>query len=271
MKLRKIVDHYIKLFGCEQMNRIVKKIQNKLIVFKNEKKFIKDNDCFKYMLLENQHSDDLIVVFSSCTKIGVRAQYHYIQTLRGVRANKLFILDDKASDHRGGYYIGANMAFNEENVVRTLIQECARKVNAKRLIFVGSSKGAYAALNYGIEWDSSIIIVGAPQYYLGDYLNNIEGEKTTLKYIVGSDIRADKILFLNNRLKNKVLKNARQNQRIYFHYSEKEETYGAQILPLLNDLKSTKIQLFCDIGDYSMHSEVGKNYQKFLLSTVNEL
>ena len=50
--------------------------------------------------------------------------------------------------------------------------------------------------------DDERIVCYQGDFKIKNYLNNIEGEKTTLKYIVGSDIRADKILFLNNYVLN---------------------------------------------------------------------
>ena len=59
-----------------------------------------------------------IIVFSSCTRKGIRARYNYVRTLKEVPCNKLFLLDDFASDHRGSFYLGSNMKFEEAVVVK---------------------------------------------------------------------------------------------------------------------------------------------------------
>lgn len=224
------------------------------------------------MLLKNRESDVLIIVFSSCTKVGVTAKYHYINTLKNISANKLYILDDKASDKRGGYYIGSNNEFEDEIIVKKLIDKCILETDAKKIIYVGSSKGAYAALNFGLDRPNSIMIVGAPQYRLGTYLNNIEGDKATLKYIIGNQIKRQYIESLDYRLEMKIKNNIyNMTQKIYMHYSINEENYVEHIAPLINDLLSTKIFLKCDISEYDAHAEVGKYYPKFLIKVLNEV
>lgn len=60
----------------------------------------------KYLFDRSKKSKELVVVFSACTREGIKARYNYVRTLKRFRVNKLFILDDFANDQRGCYYLG---------------------------------------------------------------------------------------------------------------------------------------------------------------------
>ena len=95
-------------------------MMTKLRLLRDQKKYRSRGVTLKYML-DRVDSRDLIIVFSSCTRKGIRARYNYVRTLKEVPCNKLFLLDDFASDHRGSFYLGSNMKFEEAVVVRELI------------------------------------------------------------------------------------------------------------------------------------------------------
>ena len=114
-------------------------MMTKLRLLRDQKKYRSRGVTLKYML-DRVDSRDLIIVFSSCTRKGIRARYNYVRTLKEVPCNKLFLLDDFASDHRGSFYLGSNMKFEEAVVVRELIDRVREQTGAKRLIFCGSSK-----------------------------------------------------------------------------------------------------------------------------------
>lgn len=54
------------------------------------------------MLDTVKESQDLVVIFSACTSVGILARYNYVRTLKNFQCNKLFILDDISEDKRGG-------------------------------------------------------------------------------------------------------------------------------------------------------------------------
>lgn len=127
----------------------------------------------KYLYEKCSNSKVIIVVFSACVREGLTARYNYVRTLKKVKANKIFILDDFAKDKRGCYYLGQYPEFLVEKSVNKLIADFIEKINALKIIFCGSSKGGWAALNFGLQNKicfGKVIIVGAPQYYLGNYI-----------------------------------------------------------------------------------------------------
>ena len=117
------------------------------------------------------------------------------------------------------------MKFEEAVVVRELIDRVREQTGAKRLIFCGSSKGGYTALNFGLDYPGSYMVVGGPQYFLGQSLLDT-GNIEALKHIAGQ-VCKEKVEFLNEYLPKKVAANRyAPSQRIYLHYSDSEHTYG---------------------------------------------
>ena len=51
-------------------------------------------------------------------------------------------------------------------------------------MFLGSSKGGYSALNFSFLVPYVNVVIGAPQYYLGSYLDK-ESTRVNLKYMIG--------------------------------------------------------------------------------------
>ena len=201
-----------------------------------QKKYTEKGITYKYML-KQASSDVLIVVLSSCTRKGIRARYNYVRTLKNVNANQLFILDDFGKDHRGGYYIGSDFKFEEENVAVNLIKSVIKKTNTGRIIFCGSSKGGWAALNLGLQFEGANIVIGGPQYFLGDYLISSENFDT-LEHIIGKKT-PEKMEMLNGYLRKRIVENPyKASQRIFLHYSDQEHTYVEHIKDLLEDLKN---------------------------------
>lgn len=78
----------------------------------------------------------------------------------------MFILDDFGPNERGSYYLGENKNFYIEELVINLLEEIQAEFNFKKKIFIGSSKGGYAALYFGTKTYADCIICGAPQSIL---------------------------------------------------------------------------------------------------------
>lgn len=252
-----------------KINKFVEYITTKFVLLVKQQKYIQDGVKYKY-IFRKRDNDKLIVVLSSCTRKGIKARYNYMRTLKDVDASQLFILDDFAKDHRGSYYIGRNFKFNEEQVVIGLISKYVQEYGIKKLIFCGSSKGGWSALNLGLNFPNANLVVGGPQYYLGDYLIK-SGNLDTLDYIIG-DRSEDKINTLNIYLKNKIYKNPyKDTQKIYIHFSDKEHTYSEHIKDLLDDLISNKYCVESDIASYENHSEISYYFPEFLIKSINRI
>lgn len=230
-----------------------------------EKVFIDGTQKIKYILEADKNSNELIVVFSGCTRTGVKARYNYNRTLKKFDTNKLYILDDQGIDGRGIFYLGKDSKFDTEKSVNKLIDKFIEELNIKKIFCIGSSKGGYAALYFGLEKKATIII-GAPQYYLGNYLN-CEANKHILKYILG-DINDKKIKELNLILQKKL---AISNEaQIFMQYSNLEHTYDEHIKFLIEDIKKYNINCKTECMNYLNHSDVSLFFPEYLIKILTE-
>lgn len=236
----------------------------------SQKKFKSDNVTLKYILKKASDSKSLVVVFSSCTRRGIKARYNYMRTLAKIDANKLFILDDFAEDHRGSYYLGENLTFSEEKATVALIDHIVKTLGTEKVICCGSSKGGYSAINFGLQYEESLIVAGGPQYYLGQYLVKSQNMEC-LRHIIGQ-ITDEKVRKLDIRLKERIEEKKFGNkQKIYLHFSDKEHTYGEHIKDLIDCLTGCGYNLECDVADYTDHSEISYYYPDFLINTLKKI
>ena len=246
------------------VNRYLTHIRMKLIQVFMSKVYKDKSTTLKYYF-KKSNTDKLIVVFSSCTRKGAKARYNYIYTLKNKDINQLYILDDFGYDNRGAYYLGRNNDFYIEKSVTKLIQSVIKENNINNVTFAGSSKGGYAALLFGCKFENSNIIVGAPQYYLGKYLDD-DPMRHTLEYIIG-EITEEKLESLNKYLSN-ALSNSCDNIEVLLHCSINEETYDNHVKDLIKDMEKNNIKVIFNKGYYKEHSEVGREFSKILIEKV---
>lgn len=252
----------------KKLNKYIEFITTKVRTLYKQSYFKADGVTLKYMYDECSSSNELVVVFSACTRVGIKARYNYVRTLKDVNVNKLFILDDFGIDSRGCYYLGVAPEYKVEKATKNLIESISKKINAEKVIFCGSSKGGWAALNFGIDVENSVIIAGAPQYLLGNYLN-CPANMHILDFINGEGNDKDNLNVLNSWLKNKIKSKKKvKNQTLYLHYSENEHTYLEHIKFLIFDLEHSGYSLIKDVSDYKDHWDVSKYYPEFLLKSI---
>lgn len=149
-----------------------------------------------------------------------------------------------------------------------MIEECARRTGSNRLIFVGSSKGAYAALNFSLQIPNSYVCIAAPQYLLGSYLNS--GFKPSLESIIGQ-ITDEGIELLDVRLKNMIKQTEILPLKLYLHVSKNEHTWKDHCEEMVADLQQRGVPIEFDWGAYSEHSDLIYHYPKYLQETVRKL
>lgn len=249
-RIRKVCRKYIEFF------------LTKIMLIWEQKVFVHENVKVKYMLKRSDGAECLAIVFSACTRPGLKARYNYVKTLNGSKCNRLYILDDYAEDHRGSYYLGNQFTFVEERATDALIKKIISETNPQKIVFCGSSKGGYAALNFGLEYPDAYIIAGAPQYFLAAYLR--QGNIKTLEHIEG-ECSEEKDKILNMRLREKI--QAAKNKttcRVFLHYSDREHTYDEHVKYLVKDLEDNGYQVEKDISDYENHGDISLYFPDFL-------
>lgn len=251
------------------LSKIIDYVVAKIKILQQQQIYNYKNFKIKYILEENE-SNELVVIFSSCTRVGIKARYNYMNTLRNQKYNKLFILDDYGDDGRGVYYLGQNKDFSLADGVSELIKKVESERKTKESIYVGSSKGGYAAMYFGFKDKSDYIISGAPQFNLGDFVND-EGGYHIMKYLCGN-IKPESVVFLNNILKDVINKvQYEQYPKIFLHYSKEEFTYKEHILDLKNNLDEKGIKYEEDIGTYQEHGEISKFFPGFIIGSLRKI
>ena len=221
------------------------------------------------MFFRCRKSDVLAIGFQACYDGGAR--YNYVRTIKECGINRLFIKDDFGPNRCGDYYLGCNGTYSVENAVFELIDRYIKLVKPKKIIFFGSSKGGYAAINFGLRYPDSKIIVAAPQYYLGTYLDNYKW-KGNLEEILGGSISADNKYQLDNRLKEKILSDKySKTQTVYLHYSDQEHTYEEHIADLISDLNRVGIDVRENIEKYTIHGELKYYFPAYLSESIKHI
>ena len=255
------------------MELSIKSLRTKWFQFRHERIYRGENTRLKYMYFpmdtrKPRAANILLVGFQGCHD--KEARYNYVRTCNELNVHRLFIKDDFAPNRRGSYYIGEKGQYNVERLVHTMVTDFANRLKPKCIIFMGSSKGGYGAINCGMEFPNAIIIAGAPQYRLGTYLDK-PANRPNLIDIIGTYTQEGKAA-LDVRLENKILSNPfAASQTCYLHYSNVEHTYEKHIRDMRKDLIASGITLHEDIADYPEHGDVGKYYPNFLVQTVNDI
>ena len=257
--------------------KVIKKIkkyidyaETKIVLMFTEKKYFykAGNITLKYLWQKDENSDRLIVIFSACTRAGLKARYNYVRTLKDVKANKLFILDDISNDGRGCYYLGKWPDFLVSRAVKELLDKIIAETNPKTIFFGGSSKGAYASMYFGTMYDNVKIIMGAPQYRLGFYLTH-DAYKDTFDFICGSNDKDTVSKELDLLLADAIDKGT--PREVYIHYSDAEHTYEEHIVYFLEKLNEKGYTVKSDVQHYETHGDVSMYFPEFLKGIIEGL
>ena len=251
-------------------SRGINKIYSEFIQILKEKEFTSEKgQTLRYMFFPEKHSKILLVGFQACNDNGAR--YNYVRTVAGCQVNRLFIKDDFGVNLCGNYYLGCNGTYSVEEAVFELINKFRNQIELEKLIIIGSSKGGYAALNFGLRYKNTDIIVAAPQYYLADYLDS-DKFRGILDDILGEEVTTEKKVWLNMRLKTMIEHDQyKHSQRIFIHYSTQEHTYKEHVMDLLNELKCKDIPMQEDVGTYQVHSDLKYYFPNYIQTVINKI
>lgn len=251
--------------------RVIRKyyeyIITKLKVLREQKvyKFQKVN--LKYIFISRKQADTLAVIFSACTRPGLGARYNYVKTLDGLNCNRLYILDDFGYDHRGSYYLGHMPEFKEQEASISLIQKVIKDTKPKKLLFCGSCKGGYAALNIGSRFENSVMIIGEPTYRIAAEFQLAED---LMQYWMGT-VTKEKIEYMDYYLENQLRNNPYiHSQKICYFYSEKDEYAKLHTGPLLETLHDAGYDLERETAQFSAHANLGLYFPDYLKKRVQQ-
>ena len=254
------------------LGRVKARLYSKYLIPFAEKEMVFENGKERiHYLLYKKPGDALIIGFQAFNIKGAR--YNYVSPLSALNASRLYIKDDFV-EMCGNYYLGRNGKYNIEKAVFEMIDSVIKETGAKRLFFIGSSKGGYAAVNFGIHYKNAAIIVGAPQYHLGTYMSETRKFNKGLEDIVGMPmpVSAEKVKELDERLSKKIREDKyASTQKAYIHCSINETTYDLHVKDLIADLSRSGISVSFDQGEYTEHSDLKYYFPEYLGTTLSSL
>lgn len=244
--------------------KLLKMYMNKQL--KNEKIFDNGECKIKHLLIKNNNSDKLLVVFSGFPA-GNTPTYNYVLKFKNLKYNKLFILDDLGDDPRGTYYLGKDKDFFIERAVSQLIDKTTSKFNVDKnnVYTAGSSKGGFAALYYAYKHGYGKVFAGAPQVLLGNYLT-FHARRNIMTYISGNDNNTD-IDYLNKLLPD-VIEKSEYKPDTHIYISKSEDHYEEHVIPLTNMLREKNLSYNLEIASYENHGDVGKGFPSYVLTKI---
>lgn len=249
----------------EKWHRMINKIRTRFLLA-TQKTY--GSNCIKYIFERHRDSDVLAVVFSGFSAPGEPAKYNYIRTLASLKINKLFVLDDFGCENRGSYYLTGRK--QSDSLPQEICDLITHYQGGRRLVTAGSSKGGSAALLYGLRCGADAVIVGAPQYYIGDYLSS-EQHKELLEGIYGN-ASEQSVKKLNEILSQEIDKADSLKTAFYIHCSPLEHTFEDHVKDLLEDLTAKGFEVHRDIdAQYTDHSKVGEYFSPYLQNMLGRI
>ena len=253
---------------CKIIKKYYEYIHTKIKVIFEQKYYKQNGITLKYLYKNKKEADTLVVVFSACTRQGVAARYNYVRTLEKINSNRLYILDDFGEDGRGSFYLGHMPEFKEQEITIELVKSFIEKLKPKKLIFCGSCKGGYAALNIGSRFENSIMIVGEPTYRIA---SEFELADELMRYWMG-EVTEENIKYMDYYLTGQLEQNKfKDSQKIYMLYSVCDEYCERHTKPLLDDLKKYGYSLEKKTADFSAHADLGLYFSEYLKKKLKDI
>lgn len=244
----------------------LRRLAAKQTIRRREAVYEKDGRRLKYLYLAGKRRDRLLVVFSAFPGPHGAAGYNMVATFAGADVSRLYILDNFGDEARGAYYLSENGDFYVASLVDDLLSRFMPQDG--KTYFVGSSKGGYAALYFGIRRGADYVVSGAPQYYIGSYLM-ASGHAPVLAAMAG-DTEKETIACYDKLLPDLIAAPHEKKPLVVLHYSEKEPTFGAHIQYLLSDLRAHGYTVRTDTEEYTAHSDVAKFFPQLCCRILKE-
>ncbi|OAS88213.1 MULTISPECIES: heparinase II/III domain-containing protein [Metabacillus] len=218
---------------------------------------------------DDRFKDRLFVVFSALTPTN-KFIYNYMRSLEEIQANKLFILDDFGD--QGSYYIGNKRDFSIETAVASLIQYIMSKhdILHKNVTTVGSSKGGYAALLFGIKYHFGNIIAGAPQSKIGHFLINQAGHPNIATYISGGADEAD-CYYLDQIIYQILNQPSDLSPKINILVGNKDHHYVNHVIPFCDALREKGYKVDLEVEQGTTHDDLRTTFPPYMVHKVKTI
>lgn len=238
-----------------------------LDIIKNEKSFGQHH--IKYTIYEPETKVNRLFVVFSAMMPSYLYKYNYYTTLKDIESYQLYIKDD--SGEYGNYYLGKRKNLAMESNVISLIQNIIRQYNIdfENVTLIGSSKGATAALYYGLKYGFKNVIAGAPQTKIGNFVIDEAPHKDVANIISGGNEIGDK-LYLNSIFNNlDILPGNYEN--FYICVGTNNHHLKGHIMPFLNEFSSKGIDFNIIKIPEADHTDLKYYFKQFLYESINTI
>ena len=187
-----------------------------------------------------------------------------MESLKDIKINKLFILDDYGYDGRGCWYLGENLDFNIEYSVNELIKyiQNENNIQSENIIACGSSKGGFAATYYGIKYGYGHIVIAAPQILLYNYISNFEN---ILKSMENKEYDTKNIL--NNLILNL---NICEYTKFHIYCGILDGHLKQHVIPLVKKIFKENNKVYLELIDAN-HGNIGIFFREKLREDINSI
>lgn len=208
----------------------------------------------------------LLVVFSA---IGAEYDFtfNYRATIERNNLSKAFVLDDFG--RQGSYYWmdhGDDSIFLEtQRFLANLVIE--QGVDLSDVMFAGSSKGGTAALLHGVTLGVGRVLLGAPQYRVGDYLLN--AAPRILNFMAGEASEESK-QSLNDRAREILLRGQRRTA-IRVAVGSGDHHLVSHVGPLTEDARAAGYNVSSLVLPGVPHNKIGWVFRHLLAAEALDL
>lgn len=208
----------------------------------------------------------LLVVFSA---IGAEYDFtfNYRATVAGNNLSKVFVLDDFG--RQGSYYLmdhGDDSIFREtQRLLATLVAE--QGVALADVMFAGSSKGGTAALLHGVTLGVGRVLLGAPQYRVGDYLFHVAPQ--ILEFMTGG--AAEESRQALNAAVREILLRGQRRTAIRVAVGSGDHHLASHVGPLIDEARAAGYRVSSLILPGVPHAEIGGVFKHLLAAEALDL
>lgn len=157
--------------------RALKENVNKQCGFKKTGRAIKGFEEYSYkdcrFIYKKSHFSNIVAVgFSSIPEPGEEQKYKYLNVCIGKGISFCFFLDRDAPEPKknGSYYLSPGCGFEYIENIQGVLGQIFPDVKRNDFLLLGSSKGASAALLFGLYSGYNRFLISAPQIRIATYL-----------------------------------------------------------------------------------------------------
>lgn len=213
-----------------------------------------------YLLERTEGAEHLVVAFTAMAPPG-SFTYNYRTTLETVNAHRMYVLDD-FGDQGAYYYCDHRDLRIYRSVQRLLARTMAQLgVDPADVAFVGSSKGATAALVHGSSLGVGRIVVGAPQVLIGSFLER--PHPNVLEFMAGGTAAED-VAWLDRIVANHV-RRIRPETSIELLIGTKDHHYRDHLPHLVAELgRAGHDNIVIEELEGLTHADIGRPFAEFL-------